>query len=65
MIAATYSADCFASGRSVKEIEQEINRVNKYWETGDRNFQFPGSAHHQYCRMQRLKQILEEKQKTS
>ena len=65
MIAATYSADCFASGLSVQEIGQEINRVNKYWEKGDTHFQFPGSAHYQYCRMERLKQILAERQKTS
>lgn len=58
-VAARYSANLWAS-RSSSDIEQEINRISKYWEMGP-NFQFPGNAHYQFARMETLKKILGER----
>lgn len=58
-ISAAYSATNWANGKTLDEIQIEINRINKIWEMG-RDFQFAGNAYYQYFRMITLEQIMLE-----
>jgi hypothetical protein len=56
---AKYHAECWATERSPAEIQEEINEINKMWETP--HFNFPGSGNWQYSRMETLKEVLKNK----
>jgi hypothetical protein len=57
---AVHNADCWAVGKTKKEIQKEIDYIASMWKMG-RDFQFPRSAAYQYSREMRLREILEER----
>jgi hypothetical protein len=57
--AAVYDADCWASGKTKKQIQKEADYIKSMWLMG-RGFQFPRSAAYQYSKEMRLREILEE-----
>ena len=59
MIAARYSAECFAEHATKEEIEAEIAYSKSLWTMKHPN-PFPHSAHFSYVREMRLREILNE-----
>jgi hypothetical protein len=57
-IYAKYHARCWAEGKTVKEIENELKRLDK-----PRNYdwQDTGNAHMDYVRIETLKEILNKR----
>jgi hypothetical protein len=62
MQAAIYEATNWATGKTRKQIEAEIQRIKDMWKAG-RDFQFPHSAHYQNCKIHTLEKILDERAK--
>jgi hypothetical protein len=57
---AVYSAKCWATSRTKKEIQDEISELENLWKIKHPN-PFPKNAHYSHIRIVTLKEILKSK----
>jgi hypothetical protein len=57
---AVYSAKCWATSRTKKEIQDEISELENLWKIKHKN-PFSRNAHWTHCKIITLKEILAER----
>lgn len=57
---AKYEAECWATGKSNEELQEEINYLDSLWSMKHPN-PFPKNAQHSYSRLYTLQEILKSR----